>query len=367
MTDTAEHTYHFEHLGLNAAVESAFKTCAEKIPGAYLARIVRLDRGLPLATSAEETVRVQSANHLLKAAKRDAQARVAIGDWVALTHPEGHEMPVIEAILPRHSAFVRKDPAEAAQEQVVIANVDVVFIVQALTGGGINVGRLERELVIAYESGARPVVVLTKSDLIDDPLTIAEQKESAQALSAGAQVIVESAHTGQGVAELQALVSAGSTAAMIGASGVGKSTLANALVGTSLQETGSVRMGDDKGRHTTVARSMIEVPGGGVLIDTPGMRALAPWHAEKGLALAFPEIATAAQECKFADCTHNAEPGCAVVAANEVDPERLARYRALAAELTELQQSTREQAWARGEGKSRSFIKNSKKRLRKIK
>lgn len=361
MADGSEQTYHFQHLGLNDEVISAFNGAEQGIEGAYLARIVRLDRGLPLATSAHETCRVQSANHLLKAAKRDAQARPAIGDWVVLTHPDGHEMPVIEKILPRTSAFIRKDPAETASEQVVIANVDVVFILHALTGGGINVGRLERELVIAYESGALPVIVLTKVDLVDDAAFIEEQRALAEAQGAGAHVIVESARTGEGVEQIRAYVKEGVTAAMIGASGVGKSTLTNALVGKQAQETADVREGDDKGRHTTVARSMVEMPQGGILIDTPGMRALAPWHAERGLALAFPEIAEAAQYCKFADCTHDGEPGCAVTVDERVTKDRLTRYQALREELKDLQQSKREQAWARGEGKSRSFIKHSKK------
>ena len=362
MTETTGSTYHFERLGLNDEVRSAFAEAAASVEGGYLARIVRLDRGLPLATSACETCRVESANHLLKAAKIDAQARAAIGDWVVLTHPVGHEMPFIERILPRSSAFVRKDPADVANEQVIIANVDVVFILHALTGGGLNAGRLERELVIAYQSGAQPVVILTKADLIEDSAFIEAQRALAQSLGAGAPVIVESAVTDRGVEKIRAHLGEGITAAMIGASGVGKSTLTNRLVGMQAQETGDVRAGDDKGRHTTVARSMVEVPGGGVLIDTPGMRALAPWRAYKGLALAFPEITEAAAQCKFGDCTHTGEPGCAVIDNHAIDPERLSRYRALLAELAELEKSTKQQSWARGEGKSRSYVKNIKKR-----
>ncbi len=364
MTETTDNTYHFNRLGLNDVVQASFDEAARSIEGAYLARIVRLDRGLPLATSALETCRVQSANHLIKAAKTDAQARVAIGDWVVLTHPEAHEMPVIERILPRTSAFVRKDPADVANEQVIIANVDIVLILHALTGGGLNVGRLERELVIAYESGAQPIIVLAKADLIDDDAFIEEQRSLAQSLGAGAEVIVESAVTERGVDRIKSFLYEGVTAAMIGASGVGKSTLTNRLVGEYAQETGEVREGDDKGRHTTVARSMVEMPGGGILIDTPGMRALAPWRAYKGLDRAFPEIAQAALECKFADCTHKGEPGCNVVDNPSINPERLARYQAFMAELAELDKSTKEQSWARGEGKSRSYSKNMKKRLK---
>lgn len=363
MTGTAGYTYHFERLGFDAKVQSAFKKVAQDIEGAYLARIVRLDRGLPLAASADETCRVQSANHLLKEAKTSAQARVAIGDWVVLSHPEGHEMPVIERILPRESAFVRKDPAETSTEQVVMANVDVVFVLHALTGGEINVARLERELVGIYESGATPVIVLTKSDLIEDNDYIEAQRALAKSVGGGAEVIVESALTDRGVAKIKAHLAPGTTGAMIGASGVGKSTLTNRLVGHEVQETGMVRAFDDKGRHTTVARAMVEVPDGGVLIDMPGTRAMGLWHAYRGLALTFSEITEAAANCKFSDCTHSGEPGCAVVGNETVSPQRLERYQSLRAELEKVDKSNEEQRWAKGEGKSRSFIKNSKKRL----
>ena len=168
---------------------------------------------------------------------------------------------------------------------MLIANVDVVFVVQSLSGGGVNVNRLERELVVAWESGARPVVVLTKADMCED---VDAQHARAEEIAFGADVIVESVVSGMGIEEVRGQVPEGVTAAFLGGSGVGKSTLINRLVGEELQATNEVRSGDDKGRHTTVAREIVLMPGGGVVIDTPGMRALALWDSSEGIASAFP-------------------------------------------------------------------------------
>ena len=274
--------------------------------------------------------------------------------------PTGHDQAIIEAILPRTSAFARKDPGEQTDEQVLIANVDVVFVVQSLSGKGINVRRLERELVLAWESGATPVVVLSKADIAED---IDYQRNLAEEAAPGVDVIVESAITGIGLDEVQARIGTGVTAALLGGSGVGKSTLVNKLVGGELQATKAVRKSDDKGRHTTVAREIVIVPGGGVIIDTPGMRAVALWDAEDGIASAFPDIDALAEHCKFADCRHESEPGCAVIAAveaGELPQRRLDSYRTLRAELTELARRQDQKAWAEKERTNKSIAKAAK-------
>lgn len=343
MTDTSTHDFAptLERLGFTDRERALFATMAES--GFEPARVARVDRGLPLIASATGLERAEPATHLVKGAGSSA-SRCVVGDWVAIARPEGHEMPIIEVILPRHGAFARKDPGEETGEQVLIANVDVVFVVQSLSGGGINPGRLERELVLAWESGATPVVVLTKADVCDD---VTAQREHAEEIAFGVDVIVESAVTGVGIDEVRAKVPPGTTAALLGGSGVGKSTLVNRLVGEELQATRQVREGDDKGRHTTVARELVLVPDGGVLIDTPGMRALALWDAGEGMAAAFPDIEALSVHCRFRDCTHDAEPGCAVVSAvdeGELPARRLASYRRLTDELSDLARRQDEKA-----------------------
>lgn len=270
-------------------------------------------------------------------------------------------MPIIEVILPRHSAFVRKDPGEETEEQVLTANVDVVFVVQSLSGGGINPNRLERELVVAWDSGSRPVVLLTKADLSDDAEA---QRKFAEEIAFGVDVIVESAVTGLGVDDVRAQIPAGVTAALLGGSGVGKSTLVNRIVGSDLQATREVRLSDDKGRHTTVARELVEIPGGGVIIDTPGMRGLALWEVEDGVEAAFPEIVELGLRCRFRDCAHGDEPGCAVrraVEEGELPARRLESYLRITGELTELARRQDEKAWRDKERTARIISKAAKR------
>jgi ribosome biogenesis GTPase len=329
-------------LGLTDRERALFAPLHEQ--GLELARVARVDRGLPLVASATGLERAEPATHLVKSAA-DAESRAVVGDWVALARPEGHELPIIEVILPRKSAFTRKDPGEQTGEQVLISNVDVIFVVQSLSGGGVNVRRLERELVVAWESGATPVVVLTKADLVEE---IEAQRTIAEEVAYGVDVIVESAVTGIGLDEVSAHVPFGTTAALLGGSGVGKSTLVNRLVGGEVQATNEVRAGDDKGRHTTVAREIVSIPGGGVIIDTPGMRALGLWDAEEGLEAAFPEIEALAEHCRFRDCRHDGEPGCAVFAAVEdgsIPARRLESYHRLRAEMDALARRQDERAW----------------------
>lgn len=363
----SEGAHDLDRLGLTSRVSAQFEPLAQQ--GFELARVVRVDRGMPLVESARGQERVEPAVHLLKSGP-EVVSRAVVGDWVAIARPDTHDIPLIEAILPRTGTFSRKDPGNETGQQVVAANVDVVFVVQSLTGGGINERRLERELVLAWESGARPVVVLTKADLVDEPDACAQV---AREIALGVDVIVESAVTGVGIEDVRARVGPGVTAALFGGSGVGKSTLVNRLLDHEHFETREVRAGDDKGRHTTVAREMVLVPGGGVIIDTPGMRGLALWDADEGMSAAFSDIEELAVECRFADCGHESEPGCAVLAAVEegvLTARRLDSWRRLTNELRVLAERQDEKAWAEKEkragkvmGKAiKNFYKQSDKR-----
>ena len=231
----------------------------------------------------------------------------SIGDWVGLAEggPDGDL--VVTTVLTRRSVLGRRSVGKAPDGQVMAANIDFVFIVVGVDRVVLN--RVERELVAAWDSGATPVVVLTKADLVDDPLEIATE---VAARSNGVDVIVTSTVTGLGIEDVVAIPQPNRTVVLLGASGVGKSTLANALLGEQLLDTGPVRYNDSRGRHTTTARSIVTLPRGGVLIDTPGIRSLGLLEFEEGLSLAFPEIEEMAVRCKFRDCTHATEPGCAV-------------------------------------------------------
>lgn len=323
------------------------------------ARVVRVDREFPLVASTSGVVRAEPAVHLVK--ERGTLSRAVVGDWVALSRPEGHDLAIIEAILPRTSAFTRKDPGTQTGEQVLIANVDLVLVVQSLSGRGINVRRLERELVLAWESRSTPVVILTKADIAED---IEYQQTLAQEVSPEVDVIVESAITGLGLDTIRARIGPGVTSALLGASGVGKSTLVNRLVGEDVLATQDVRHTDSKGRHTTVAREMVLLPDGGIVIDTPGMRGIALWDAEDGIASAFPDIDALAERCRFRDCSHVSEPGCAVLAAveaGELPARRLESYQRLAAELAELARRQDQKAWAEKERSSKDISKASRR------
>lgn len=262
----------------------------------------------------------------------------AVGDWVAAAPLPDEQKAVIEAVLPRRTAFTRSDPWSDAEE-VVAANVDTVLVVTAV-GRDFSPRRLERYLAAAHESGAAPVVLVNKADLEPDTAAVA----AAQAAAPGVPVHLVSAKAGTGLDQLAAYLGPGRTVALLGSSGVGKSTLANRLAGTDLA-TGEVRE-DERGRHTTTRRQLVPLPGGGLLLDTPGLRELQLSGAD--LDETFPEIAALAAECRFRDCSHTHEPGCAVraaVEAGELPRERLESYVKLAAELAELEERRRRAAW----------------------
>jgi ribosome biogenesis GTPase len=258
------------------------------------------------------------------AARVRARASVlpVTGDWVALADHD------VDLVLPRWSALERGN-------QILATNVDVVFVVASLDRP-LNLNRIERELVLGWDSGARPVVVLTKADANPDAGMLAK---TVSARAAGVDVVTTSAATGEGIDEVAGHLRPNRTGVLLGPSGAGKSTLVNRLLGVAEQATGEVREGDHKGRHTTSSRHLAVVPAGGVLIDTPGLRSVGlPSAAEGGVALAFPDIEEIAVACRFRDCRHAGEPGCAVAAAvddGRLDPDRVASYRKLHAELDE--------------------------------
>jgi len=257
-----------------------------------------------------------------------------VGDWV-ITRPRDAEMATIFDILPRQSKFSRKAAGKKTEEQIVAANIDTVFLVTGLDGD-YNLRRMERYLVVAWESGAAPVIVLNKVDLCNDIAGVIQEVDS---IALGVPVIVMSALNDQGLEELLPHIKKGTTGALLGSSGVGKSTIINHLLGSEIQKTREVRENDDRGRHTTSRRELILLPSGGLLMDTPGMRELQLWGGDEGIKDAFDDIAALAQQCRFRDCQHGVEPDCAVQSAIEsgaLAAERFESYLKLQKEIAYL-------------------------------
>ena len=295
-------------------------------------RVSRLDRGwstLLMAGGPDGEFGV--------ARTRNIGMDVAVGDWVILD-PEGER---VDHILDRHSAFVRRASFEGARAQshTLAANIDTVFLCHSF-GVPPNQRRLERELILAFDSGAEPVVLLTKGDLVADPEPV---RRELQEVALGVPVLVTSGRRESGLAELFGYVAVGRTVAFLGSSGVGKSTLVNALLGEHVQATTEVR-GDQRGRHTTVAAELLPVPDGGWVIDTPGVRALSLWHSGQGIERAFADVFELMDHCRFRDCKHDQEPGCAVRDAIEngtLDPDRFDNLERLVAEEAALEAEQR--------------------------
>jgi ribosome biogenesis GTPase len=250
----------------------------------------------------------------------------AVGDWVVLEAGAR-----IVRVLPRQTAFSRKEAGTATRQQVIAANIDILFIVSGLDGD-FNLRRIERYLLLARESGAKPVVVLNKADVCAD---VQQAAVRIATLASGAPVLVISALEGWGLAAIEAHLKHSLTAALAGSSGAGKSTLINRLLGREEQRIQEVRTSDSRGRHTTVRRELFLAPGGWLLIDTPGLRELQLWASPDSMSAAFSDIAELAMSCRFRDCRHQGEPGCAV-AASGIDEARLANYLKMQRELAHL-------------------------------
>jgi ribosome biogenesis GTPase len=293
-------------------------------------RVVVQQRNGYLVVTDQGEVRAKPAGRLLHEALEAGHP--VVGDWVALSLDLAERAATIHAILPRRTAFVRRAAHSVQAVQVIAANIDVAFVVTSLNAD-LNPRRIERFLAAAWQSGARPVLVLTKSDLSAD---LEGQVAEMQALAADCPVVVVSARQGLGLDALLAQVAPRETCVLIGSSGVGKSTLVNALLGEERMATEAIRESDDQGRHTTSHRQLILLPGGRLMVDTPGFREVGLIDAEEGVSAVFDDVEALVAACRFNDCGHGAEPGCAVQAALQsgaLDPARWASFQKLGLEL----------------------------------
>lgn len=369
MADVLDHIPSFGDLRVDGTQVSAFEAARSELAGTLdipleeieLGAVVRLDRGFPMiATRGGALLRAEHAVDFAKGkpgkrgkrSKRAADAEIAssagvdgmlpsVGDAVAVRVTPGHDMGVILRVLPRRTSFERWRGKNRGERQVLAANVDVIFIVQPLGAERDTLplmrDRVARSLVLARDCGADPVVVLTKVDRCE-PAEVADVCDALRRLAgAGVRVIATSSRTGEGLDEVRSCIPQGSVGMILGESGAGKSTLLNTLLGSEALETNAVRERDDAGRHTTVARIMVALPEPcGVIADCPGLRSLPLVGHERGLARSFPEIVEASRACRFNDCTHLHEPGCAVregVECGEIEQSRLDAFLSLAREM----------------------------------
>lgn len=352
-----------EQLGWNHALAEAFRPFAERVdlePGRVLIAFNYLYR----VWTGRGEIDAMLAGRLKHRATTRGELP-AVGDWVVVRRRRDEDRGAIVAVLPRYSRFSRRMAGQVTDEQVVAANADVVFIVMALDAD-FSVRRLERYLLLARESGAAPVVLLTKPDLCDDP---AARAAEVAGIAGGLPVHVVSPPGGPGMERVAAYLPPGRTGAVLGSSGVGKSTIINRLIGREVQRTREVRASDSKGRHTTTHRELVFLPNGSFVIDTPGMRELQLWDVGEAVAETFDDVEALAAGCHFADCRHRGEPRCAVKAAVEQGALRQARldaYLGLRDELDGLsrQRDERAQTEARRRGKapgrSRSSLRSKR-------
>ncbi len=289
----------------------------------------------------------------------DSQVFPTTGDFVMINYVDNGDSQII-ATLPRRTFFSRREPGPIPKDQAVAANFDYVFIMQSLNMD-FNPKRLERYLTLAWQSGAVPVILLTKADLVEDYWGYLTRVER---VAAGVNTYVVSALTGYGLVRLNAYLQPGKTVVFLGSSGVGKSSLVNALAGEEIMTVNGIREDDSKGRHTTTHRQLIRLQSGVMIIDTPGMRELGMWDVTEGLGDAFADVEVFLGKCRFSDCRHETEPGCAfkaAIAAGELDIQRWESYRKLKAEAVDRDEMLRrKQEWAKGVAK---FTKQRKKEI----
>lgn len=320
-----------DQLGWNEEWSAAFESY--RAQGLIPARVVRVDRGRCHVKGDAGGWVAEVSGRFRHEALGPAHFPT-VGDWVACGGGDGRG--VIHAVLPRRSGFSRRAAGDRTEEQVLAANIDVVFLVTGLDAD-YNLRRVERYLAAAWESGASPVVVLNKADLRADS---EERRLEMEAAAPGVPVYAVSAHTRAGLDALDAHLRPGRTVALLGSSGVGKSSLANAWLGEARQAIGGLRVRDERGRHTTTHRELFVLPGGAILVDGPGLRELQLWVGEDSLDAAFRDVEELAASCKFRDCAHDAEPGCAIraaVADGTLTRERLASWRKLQREVRSLE------------------------------
>lgn len=344
-------TLELKTLGWGPFFASSFEPYARE--GHRPGRVTAVHRGAYVVATEDGEVTAEVTGRLRHQAAGPADLP-AVGDWVCLHGGPDFGRTAIVAVLPRRSAFSRHQAGKVTREQVVAANVDVVFLLSSLTGD-LKPRWLERYLTMAWESGATPVVVLTKADLSD---AVDEQVVEAANVAPGVDVHAVSVVTGQGLDELAGHFEPGRTAALLGSSGVGKSTLVNHFLGREALATAAVSA-DGRGRHVTTHRELFLLPGGGMLVDTPGMRELQLWSADDGAREAFDDVASLAAGCRFSDCRHQAEPGCAVrraVEDGELPADRLAGWHKLQRELRALE--VRHDQRARAEQRRRRRVVN---------
>jgi len=347
---------HLQDLGWSDRLATDFEPHAAE--GRVPARVAVEHRGAYVLYAETGELRAEVAPKLRSRASGRADFP-AVGDWVALRDGFVH------AVLPRRTKFSRKvasSEGRECDEQVVAANVDVVFLVTAF-GHDFNLRRLERYLVMAWESGAEPAILLTKSDLAEN---VDAGVLEAQSIAFGVPVHAVSAVTGEGLDAMRSYLAPGRTAALLGSSGVGKSTLVNRLAGAELLATAEIRA-DGRGRHTTSHRELVLLPDGGLVLDTPGMRELQLWESAEGLGEAFTDVEALAARCRFSDCAHRSEPGCAVreaLAQGELDAQRYASYEKLGRELHRLEIKLDKRARSEEARRRRAFYREIRSRTK---